>query len=168
MFLSVRHGADSVCIGRYLGTHQIQVLSIDIGARRPLGASVSGVALLAGMAAADAKALVDVNAGRFALQRRSAASVRREVQAARRLGHVTALEGVMPGTSALAVPIHDARGAVIAAISIAALADRLERKRWPEVIAAMLTHARLVTRRHGEVERARVRGRPGNGRAAAG
>ena len=167
VFLSVRHGADSVCIGRYLGTHQIQVLSIDIGARRPLGASVSGVVLLAGMPAAQAKAINDVNAGRLALRQRSAASVWREVQAARRLGHVAASEGVMPGTSALAVPIHDAQGQVIAAISIAALADRLERKRWPDVLSAMHAHARLVTRRHGEVERARSHGRPGAHRANA-
>ena len=63
----------------------------------------------------------------------------------------------MPGTAALAVPVEDARGDVLAAISIAALADRLERKRVPAVLERMQRQARLITRRHAEVQAARVR-----------
>jgi DNA-binding IclR family transcriptional regulator len=156
VFLSVRHGADSACIARYLGSHQIQVLSIDVGARRPLGASVSGIVLLAGMEPKTAAELTQANASRLALQGRRVAEVLRQVQAARERGHVYTPEGVMPGTSAVAVPVRDGRGQVLAAVSIAALADRLDRKRIPVVLAQMQEHAAMISRRQAEVERARA------------
>jgi DNA-binding IclR family transcriptional regulator len=157
VFLSVRHGTDSVCIGRYLGTHPIQVLSIEVGARRPLGASVSGIVLLAAETPTDAQALTRVNAPRLELQGRSIEEVLRQVRATRRDGHAYASSGVMPGTSALAIPLRDEQGAILGAVSIAALANRLDGKRLPDVLAAMQRHAMLVERRHAEVERGRAR-----------
>jgi DNA-binding IclR family transcriptional regulator len=156
VFLSVRHGADSVCIARYLGSHQIQVLSIDVGARRPLGASVSGIVLLAGLEPRAASELTQANASRLGLQGRRVAEVLRQVQAARERGHVYTPDGVMRGTSAVAVPVRDGRGQVLAAVSIAALADRLDRKRLPQVLAQMQEHAAMIARRHAELERARA------------
>ncbi|MDQ8034593.1 MAG: helix-turn-helix domain-containing protein, partial [Bordetella sp.] len=67
VFLSIRHGHDSICIGRRTGHHPIQVLSIEVGVRRPLGVGVSGVALLANLAPADSAALVHDNAARLAV-----------------------------------------------------------------------------------------------------
>ena len=158
VFLSVRHGADSVCVARCPGTHAIQVLSIPVGARRPLGASVSGVVLLAGLLPAEAEALTRANATRLQLLQRDPADVLRQVRAARRAGHAHAPHGVMPGTAALAVPVHDAGGAVIAAISVAALSERLDRPRLAAVLAAMQRQAVLIGRRHDEVQQARPRG----------
>lgn len=163
VFLSMRHGADSVCIARHLGSHPIQVLSIDVGVRRPLGASVSGIVLLAGAPPDEARAVTQANARRLALCRRSVRDVLRGVQAARESGHVHAPQGVMPGTSAVAVPLTDAHGRVLAAISIAALAERLDRRRVPAVLAAMRRHAALITARHAEVMRARARLRRAGG-----
>ena len=159
VFLSMRHGADSVCIARHLGNHPIQVLSINLGVRRPLGASVSGIVLLAALEPNAAEQLTRANATRLALQQRSVDDVLRLVRAARGAGHAYAPHGVMPGTAALAVPVEDAQGDVLAAISIAALADRLERKRVPAVLERMQRQARLITRRHAEVQAARVRRR---------
>ena len=157
VFLSMRHGADSVCIARHLGNHPIQVLSINLGVRRPLGASVSGIVLLAALDANQAEQLTRANATRLALQQRSVDDVLRLVRAARDAKHAYAPHGVMPGTAALAVPVEDAQGDVLAAISIAALADRLERKRVPAVLERMQRQARLITRRHAEVQAARAR-----------
>jgi DNA-binding IclR family transcriptional regulator len=154
VFLSVRHDNDSVCIARHLGSHHIQVLSINVGARRPLGASVSGIVHLAGMEARAARAIMLANAQRLALQQRSVNDVARQVQAARASGHAYAPKGVMPGTSAVAIPVRDAQGNVLAAISIAALADRLDRKRLQFALGRMHEHAALVTRRHADVQKA--------------
>ncbi len=152
VFLSVRHGADSVCLSRHLGHHPIQVLSIEVGARRPLGASVSGVVLLAGLDADEARALTQANRARLQHLGLSGADLLRRVQAARSAGHDYAAQGVMTGTSAVAVPVHDAAGRVAAAISIAAMAERLHRKRVAEVLAEMRRHADAVTRRLLEVQ----------------
>lgn len=157
VFLSMRHGADSVCIARHLGNHPIQVLSINLGVRRPLGASVSGIVLLAALEPGTAEQLTRANATRLALQQRSVDDVLRMVRAARSAGHAYASHGVMPGTAALAVPVDDTHGHVLGAISIAALADRLERKRVPAVLERMQRQARLITRRHAEVQAARAR-----------
>jgi len=157
VFLSVRHGADSVCIARLLGHHGIQVLSIEVGARRPLGASVSGVVLLAGLDVQAARQLTQSNAKRLAAAGFSVAEVLKRVQAARQLDHTYAEEGVMPGTSALAVPIRETNGQVLAAISVAAMSSRLDRKRMPAVLASMQEQSSLITRRLVQLERARQR-----------
>jgi DNA-binding IclR family transcriptional regulator len=155
VFISVRHGADSVCIGRTLGTHGIQVLSINVGVRRPLGRSVSGVVLLAGMEEQAATQLTHSNEVRLALAGYRVSDVLKRVKAARESGHTYSAAGVMPGTSALAVPIRDPRGQVIAAISVAALSDRLDRKRVPIVLASMQEQSSMVARRLAELEAAR-------------
>lgn len=151
VFLSVRHGADSVCIARHLGHHAIQVLSIDVGARRPLGASVSGVVLLAALGAADSRATTLANAARLQRLGLDPVQVLKRAQAARTTRHAYAEHGVMKGTSALAVPVLDAAGQVVAAISIAAMAERLHRKRCAEVLAQMQLQSAAVTRRLKEL-----------------
>lgn len=164
VFLSVRHGADSVCVARYLGSHPIQVLSIDVGVRRPLGGSVSGIVLLAAMNPDESRELTQANASRLALQKRDTAAILREVRAARDQGHAYAAQGVMPGTSALAVPIRDNRGHVLAAVSVAALADRLDRKRLPDVLARIKVQTERITKRHTEIAKhAARRNSPGSG-----
>ncbi len=157
VFLSVRHGADSVCIARLLGHHPIQVLSIDVGARRPLGTAVSGVMLLAGLKPDEAERFTRANAPRLALRQRGVDEVLRVVRAARDAGYAYAPQGLMPGTSAIAVPVRDERGQVIAAVSIAALADRLDRKRLAGVIASMQKQAGLIAKRRAEVMNAGAR-----------
>jgi DNA-binding IclR family transcriptional regulator len=152
VFLSVRHGTDSVCIARHLGHHAIQVLSIEVGVRRPLGASVSGVVLLAAMDPAESRATTQANAARLHQLGLGVAELHRRVQQARQQGHALAERGVVPGTSALAVPVRDAQGAVVAAISIAAMADRLTRKRSAEVLASMQQHALGIAQRLQEMD----------------
>lgn len=161
VFLSVRHGADSVCIGRYLGTHSIQVLSIQVGARRPLGASVSGIILLSGM---DEKEATDIT---FANQKRleglglSVKSVMAQVTVARRNRYVFSQQGVMNGTSALAVGVSNASNQLVGAISIATLANRLERDRVRLLADTMREEAMRVTKRLTEIENAQIQARNG-------
>jgi DNA-binding IclR family transcriptional regulator len=152
----VRHGADSVCIARYLGSHPIQVPSIQVGARRPMGASASGIVLLAGMEEEQAAALTRANEKRLEGLGRSRRSVLAEVAAARRNGYAYARDGVMNGTSAPAVPVADASGQAAAAISIATLADRLRRERERSLVEAMRSSVERVTSRLLEIEKART------------
>ena len=153
VFLSVRHGTDSVCLSRHLGHHAIQVLSIEVGVRRPLGASVSGVVLLAAMDPAAAADTTQANGVRLQRLGLSTADVLRRVQAARAAGLAYAEKGVMRGTSALAVPVPGPDGPAVAAVSIAAMADRLQRKRSAEVLALMHEQATSIARRLQDVAR---------------
>jgi DNA-binding IclR family transcriptional regulator len=113
------------------------------------------------MKPADAETITRANAARLALQQRSVADVLRLVRTAREAGYAYAPQGLMRGTAAIAVPVCDASGQVVAAISIAALADRLDRKRLAAVLARMREQASLIERRREEVHAARARvGRP--------
>ncbi|WP_310735078.1 IclR family transcriptional regulator domain-containing protein, partial [Azohydromonas aeria] len=131
------------------------VLSIDVGVRRPLGASVSGIVLLAGLDEEAAQRLTKSNATRLTLAGSSVAKVTKSVQSVREQGYIYAEEGVMQSTSAVAVPIRDPQGQVVAAISVAALSNRLSRKRVPAVVSAMQEHSSMITRRLAELEKAR-------------
>lgn len=142
-----------------LGSNPIQVLSIQVGARRPLGASVSGIVLLAGMAEEEATAVTRANQKRLEGLGRSVKAVLADVAATRRNGYVYAHTGVMSGTSAVAVPVPDASGRVAAAISIAALAERMGRDRVRSLADAMRSNVERVTARLAEIEKARQPGR---------
>jgi DNA-binding IclR family transcriptional regulator len=66
----------------------------------------------------------------------------------------------MQGTAALAVPVRDAHGEMIAASSVAALRERRDRPRLAVVLAAMQRQAISIGRRHDEVHAARSRAAP--------
>jgi DNA-binding IclR family transcriptional regulator len=153
VFLSVRHGLDSIGIDRKTGSHAIQVLSIEVGARRPLGAGVSGVAMLACLPDAEAQGLLQTNAKRLALAGVDLPDLGRRVQAARELGYAYSPVGVVPGTSAVAVPVRSASDELLGAISIAAMADRLHPQRLAQVVAQMNEHAQQISRRYSETSR---------------
>lgn len=159
VFLSVRRGLDSVGIERKTGTHPIQVLSIQVGARRPLGVGVSGVAILACLDEREVQRIVASNTTRLGLLGVDARRLLANVAAARRLGHAYAPQGVVPGTSAVAVPVRDAQGVALAAISIAAMAPRLTRERLRTVLPLMQEAAGLIARRWSDLEQRRGRAR---------
>ena len=69
-----RTGLDTLCVSRRLGGFPIQVLSIEVGARRPLGVSSAGVAILAAMPTREARTILARNATRFSSYSKSSAS----------------------------------------------------------------------------------------------
>ncbi|CAM4016222.1 IclR family transcriptional regulator [Bordetella muralis] len=152
VFLSIRHGHDSICIGRHTGHHPIQVLSIEVGARRPLGLGVSGVALLACLAPEESVSLVQQNATRLELQGERVHDVLASVEQARALGglaHKPA--GLMPGTSAVAVPIAGTDGQALGAVTVTAMAERLAEQRFPLVVERMRQAAAAIAARQARV-----------------
>ncbi|MCD0501994.1 IclR family transcriptional regulator [Bordetella petrii] len=157
VFLSVRHGADSICIGRKTGLYPIQVLSIEVGVRRPLGIGVSGVALLSCLPRKESDALIRSNQRRLEVMGESTQELMRRVETARAEGIAHAPHGLMPGTSAIAVPVRKADGVPLAAVTITAMADRLNARRLPQIVAMMRERASLIARRHAEVEHGSAR-----------
>ncbi len=157
VFLSIRSGFDSICIDRKSGAYPIKVLSLEVGARRPLGVGVSGVAMLACLAPGEAADLVRANEQRLAAHELSGARLLERVKAARSRGYASTETGLVKGTRAVAVAIRDDAGLPLAAISVAAIANRLAPARLMEVIAAMQEQERLISRRLAALERAAAR-----------
>jgi DNA-binding IclR family transcriptional regulator len=133
LFLTVRTNLDTLCIARRVGAYPIQVLSIEIGARRPLGVSSAGTALLAGLPFAQAEEIVARNEPRFASYRTDKRTVLQLVRAARREGFALRHVGIVPGTRSISVAIADSSGSPVAALTVSAITRRFPPRRETEL-----------------------------------
>ncbi|MEP9348828.1 IclR family transcriptional regulator [Xanthobacter sp. KR7-225] len=125
VFLTVRSGYDSVCADRRIGTYPVQVLSIGVGSRRPLGVSVGGMAILSALPPAKASAILAANAARFAPYKMSLDTLAARLAKAREQGFVYADPAIVRSTRALAMPVYDSVGNPACAISTIAIRQRL-------------------------------------------
>ncbi len=139
VFLLIRSGNDAVCIDRVEGCFPIRTLTLDVGSRRPLGVGAGSLALLAFLPDSQVEAVLAANAPRYANYAGfSADDIRRTVAHARDLGF--ALNGgvLRPNVAAVGVPVLDAERRIVAAVSVAAIPDRMpedRRERIAELIA---------------------------------
>lgn len=157
VFLTIRQGADSIAIERVTGRYPIQVLATETGVRRPLGVGVAGVVMLASLPAAEAMALIGGNARRLSRLGVTVAGLHKRVTEARERGYAWAPIGVVPNTSAVSVPVLDEYGQALAAVTVAAMADRLSDGRLVEVVAALQDTVRRIARRRKELAVRRMR-----------
>jgi DNA-binding IclR family transcriptional regulator len=138
-FLTVRAGYDAVCVDRVEGGFPIKVLTLDVGDRRPLGAGANGMALLAALPDADVRSIVTSNGERFKnYPGLTTSRVYEEIEATRKRKYAVNNGHVIPGMSAVAVPIaRSGGGTAIASIGVAAITDRMHPERV-ETIASWL------------------------------
>jgi DNA-binding IclR family transcriptional regulator len=137
LFLTVRTGLDTLCVARRIGTYPIQVLSIDVGARRPLGVSSAGIAILAALPAHEAQGIVSDNQLRFRDYRTTAARALDQIAATRRQGYCLHHTGLVHGTKAISATIRAFDGQPAAAITIAAVRSRLGPRREDEIVEVL-------------------------------
>ena len=135
---------DTLCVDRRIGAFPIQVLSIEVGARRPLGVSSAGVAILAAMPAPDARKIVAANEKRFEAYRTNAATVLGQVTAARRRGYGMREIGLVQGTKSISTWIKTPDGHPAAAMTVSAVRTRLGPRREQEVAEILLREARTI------------------------
>ncbi len=155
VYLTIRSGFDSICVDRKLGTFPVKVMSIDVGVRRPLGVGVAGLCLLSQLPDEEAEAVMRANQQRYAHQKLSMAKLNERIRQTRAKGYAYAPDGIMPGTSALGVPVLDRNGEPLAAISIAAISNRLGPTRMVELLRLLREQAALIAKRVEQIERAR-------------
>ncbi len=148
LFLLVHNGYDAVCIERSAGPLPIRSFTGDIGGRVPLGVGQGSTAILAFLPDEEQKEIIRHNLPRLheaggideASLRASLAKVRRE-------GYCGDWSGLIPGMAGLGVPILNASGRAVAALTIGTTTDRLPPERRA-VIAEMLRHeAALIANR---------------------
>ncbi|MBT2334972.1 IclR family transcriptional regulator [Variovorax paradoxus] len=154
-FLTIRNGADSVCIDRRPGSFPVKVLSIEVGARRPLGVGVSGLVLLAALPADEAGEVVRRNARRLQALHIDPAELLKRARHTREQGYAYAPVGVVPGSRAVAVPVCLADGRTVAALAIATITERLPDERVSTVVGHMKERAALIGAQAAELARRR-------------
>lgn len=149
-FLSVRAGFDALCVDRQIGAHPLQALSLDIGSRRPLGVGAGSAALLAWLPDEEREQAIVAHSERLGEHPAFGPDTIRAIcDAARARGVSFIPDLVVPGMSGMGIPVRDHAGLVVAALSVAAVGDRLSGERGS--LAARLleqegraTEARLV------------------------
>jgi DNA-binding IclR family transcriptional regulator len=120
------------------------VLSIEVGARRPLGVSSAGVAILAPMGANEARKIVAANETRFVAYRTTASTVLGQIAAARRRGYNLREVGLVQGTKSISTWIKAADGQPAAAMTVSAVRTRLGPRREQEVAEILLQAAKEI------------------------
>jgi DNA-binding IclR family transcriptional regulator len=145
VFLTIRAGLDSICVDRRTGSYPIQVLSVAIGARRPLGVGVGGLVLLASLPDKEVSTILRENAKRLAIHRLPRERLVERVERARAMGYAYTDAGVAPGTRAVAVGVRDAKGRCVAAISISTVSARLSAARARDLVMLMREQSTLLS-----------------------
>jgi DNA-binding IclR family transcriptional regulator len=140
--LTVRSGPDSLCVDRRAGTYPIQVMSVVLGARLPLGVGMGGQAILAFLPDAEIDEVLRKNASRLARRRLTVAQLRERLRQVRRDGYAFTEAGTVPGTHVLAVPVFDAERQPLAALSISGMAARLPAARARQLVPLLAAAAR--------------------------
>jgi DNA-binding IclR family transcriptional regulator len=141
-FASVREGLAAVCVGREVGSFPIRTLSLDVGHRRPLGVGSGSLALLAFLPDAEIEAIIAGN-------RRWLADYpefrpdgwHRTIVETRRRGFSFNDGRVIQGMNAIGVPVLGPDDRPLAALSVAAIAERLRGDRILEVARVLQQEA---------------------------
>lgn len=148
-----RTGAESVCIDREFGGYPIRANYLEVGARRPLGVSSGGLALLAWLPDAEIEATLDINMQRL---KRTYPHIPRsfildQVGQSREQGYACVLNLLVEQMGGMAVPLLGADGRPFAALVVSALARRIQERR--DYLADLLHHnAETFSKAHTGVD----------------
>lgn len=143
VFLLVRAGFDAMCLDRWEGPFPIRSFTGDIGGRVPLGVGQGSMAILAHLPDAERDEVMRYNVPRIrALGALDEVYLRTEASKARALGYVNTNTGLIEGMAGVGVPVFDANGRVVAALSIGTLTARLAGERLQVVVQMLQREAR--------------------------
>jgi len=142
VILSVPMGWESVCLDLCFGNYPIRANYLQAGSRRPLGVGAGSMALLSALDAVEAEAVMPMVRERLVAKypRIPESLLRTNTQQARDLGYAMLLDVVVEKMGGLGVAVRGPSGRPIAALSIAALNERIE-SRETELAHALLQEA---------------------------
>lgn len=124
--LSVLSGVETVCADVQAGNYPIQANFQQIGSRRTLGVGSGGVVLLAAMSDPERQAALSQIPPRLSgFPAITMTLLEERVGAARDSGYALLVDAVVPHMGGVAVAILDEQGGPLAALSIAALSERI-------------------------------------------
>jgi len=142
VFLSVRDGTTALCVDRRTGTYPIRTLTLSVGDRRPLGVGAGSLALLAFEDDAEVESILAANSTeRNVFERFGDADLRSMIAATRKDGHSYNDGRIVTAMNAVGVPVLDAGGRVAAALSIAAIHERMDIERRRMIIKLLKQEA---------------------------
>jgi DNA-binding IclR family transcriptional regulator len=148
VFLTIRSAFDSVCLDRREGSYPVRALTVEIGARRALGSTAGGIALLMTLPEDEAERIIEANTLRLPRYGTlNAARLRKMVARGRTLGYALNSDDIIPGVSGVAIALPTIPALPAMALSLAAISSRLGPERQREVVAVMRAEVDVVLER---------------------
>lgn len=143
VFASVREGGAAVCVARAVGAFPIKTLTLDVGDRRPLGVGAGSLALISFIPNKEAEeAIFRNNRWLQDFEKFGVDDLRPLIERTRRAGYALNEGRIVAGMNGIAVPVLGADGNAVAALSIAAIRDRMGPERLPELVDLLQLEAR--------------------------
>ncbi len=138
-YLVMRSGHEAVCVDLKEGPSPIRVVTLQVGSRRPLGVGAGGLAILAALPAAEQRQVLDAIGER--VQREWGVSrtlLQTSIKQVQVKGYALIRNRVNAGVSAIGQHFCDSIGRPFAALSVAAINDRMTQARV-KTLSALLT-----------------------------
>jgi DNA-binding IclR family transcriptional regulator len=143
--LALRSGSDAMCIDRVVGKYPVQVLTLEVGERRPLGIGASSLAILSSLPKDEIAAIIQANRLRYSIYKyREACDVARAVEKSCQLGYGLSDRVVNSETIGVGVAVKDRDDRVVAAISVAGIRQRMGKKRQKEIVALIKSEIKAM------------------------
>jgi len=144
-FASAIEGPAAICVAREVGDFPIRTLTLSVGDRRPLGVGAGSLALLAALPdAAVERALKRNESWLRDFQGFEPDWLRQKVAETRRHGFAENDGRIVSGMAGIAVAVLDSAGQPLAALSLAAIRDRMTAERIPQLVRALHAEAAVV------------------------
>jgi DNA-binding IclR family transcriptional regulator len=144
IYLSLRSGDEAICIERREGSFPIKTLTLRVGDRRPLGVGAGSLAMLAFLPDDEIEAVLAAQRPEQARFNIDEMTMRDMIATARQLGYTLNDERLIPGMSAVGVPIRRPTGQPFAALSVAAISTRLQMPRRDSIVASLKQEAEQI------------------------
>lgn len=145
VYLMLRSYDDVLCAWRAQGAYPIKANVVALGDRRPLGASVAGLCILAALPQSEADALIDATSPSLPnFCRMTATDVKRHVNEARTKGHAVGVNAVMEGVTAVSVAVPASYQRPYLGLSVSAISSRIPSERIAELVLQLKRSAEKI------------------------
>lgn len=137
-FLIGRVGYESICLARAIGSYPVQVLTVNVGTRQPLGTGAGGLAMLSTLDTAEVNECIQANAKRFASYGSLSESMLRAlIRATQARGHSIIGHYSAPGVVGIGMVMRNSAGTVLGAMTTASIDSRMTKEDQLVVIKSM-------------------------------
>lgn len=142
VFVSVREGREAICLDRQVGAFPIKTLTLNGGDHRPLGVGAGSLALLAFLPDDEVEEVIQANRPALVKYPKFSPHHLRELVARTRAAGFAFNDGrIVSAMSAVGVPVWDPHGRLVAALSVAAINERMSPSRIRQIVAALQEEA---------------------------
>lgn len=146
IYFSIRRGDESICFGRAEGSYPIKTLTLDVGARRPLGVGGGSLAIAAFQNDAEVARLTREHTAARLEFRYTDQMFQDDIAKARAEGYASTEGYFIEGMTGIGMPIRNRAGEPVASISIAAITARLAAPRRHTVVERLRTEVATMER----------------------